>query len=97
MAAGMALNSARFVRVTTAAALLSGVALLLGACSQTPGYPTLPVGDGLGQKTLTQAEQNAEIKDLSQSQVQNTAEAKRAGKPGAELPRYIPASVEQAQ
>jgi hypothetical protein len=73
-------------------ALLAG-GMVLAACSQTPGFPSLPAGDVIGQETLTPAQQQAEIKDLNDAQVQNTAVA--AG--SESQPKYIPASVTPAE
>ena len=65
----------------------------LAGCSQAPSFPSLPDTNIFGQKTLTPAQQDAEIKDLTEAQVQNTAQAGETESP----PKYIPASVTKAQ
>ncbi|MEZ5926477.1 MAG: hypothetical protein R3D57_19070 [Hyphomicrobiaceae bacterium] len=65
----------------------------MAGCSQAPGFPKLPIGDIIGQKTLTPAEQREEIKDLSTAQAENVAQA--SSPEGA--PKYIPASVNTDQ
>ncbi len=77
----------------TAAAGVLAAGLFLGGCSQTPGYPTLPDGDVIGQTILTPKQQDAEIKDLTDAQAQNTAQADTSSK----APKYIPASVSQTE
>ncbi len=85
-------GNVRIIELTLAAGVLA-VGLLVGGCSQTPGYPTLPEGDVIGQTTLTPKQQDAEIKDLTDAQAQNTAEAE----PSAKTPKYIPASVSETE
>jgi hypothetical protein len=77
----------RWISTATAAAF---VAASLAGCSQVPVFPALPDGDVIGRETLTPAEQDAEIKELADAQVQNTAEA---GGKGVQ-PQYIPASTD---
>ena len=54
-----------------------GVALAatLAGCAGAPSFPALPVGDAIGQKTLTPKEQEAEIKSLSDAQAENSEAA----------------------
>lgn len=63
------------------------IASAVAGCANAPGYPTLPVGDVIGQKTLSPTEQEAEIKSLNDAQSQNSQAAGAAGQP-----EYIPAS-----
>jgi hypothetical protein len=65
----------------------------LAGCAQAPGFPSLPSGDVFGQRTLTPDEQDAEIKELADAQVQNTAQATGSQSP----PQYIPASTIDVQ
>ena len=69
------------------------VAAWLGGCSQLPSYPSLPIGDVIGQKTLTPEQRDAEIKELSDAQAENTAQAT----PTAKQPEVIPASVTKTE
>jgi hypothetical protein len=66
----------------------ASLAASLAGCGNAPSYPTLPVGDVIGQRTLTPKEQEAEIKSLSDAQVATT----QAADPAPE-PQYIPASA----
>lgn len=88
----MKAGAARITKLTAAAGLIA-VGLLAGGCSQAPDYPTLPVGDVIDQQTLTPKQQDAEIKDLTAAQAQNTAQAE----PPSTQPNYIPASVSKAE
>lgn len=73
-------------------AAIAMATVLLAGCSQLPAYPSLPIGDVIGQKTLTPEQQDAEIKDLSEAQVENTAQAD-SSKP----PEYLPASTSETE
>lgn len=64
-------------------------AALIAGCSQMPAFPKLPIGDVIGQETLTPAQQEAEIKELADAQVRNTTDAGGTGM----APPYAPASV----
>ena len=54
----------RMIRRVALAACLASPVLALGGCA-AGNYPTLPGLGGLGQKTLTPAEQDAKIKQLA--------------------------------
>jgi hypothetical protein len=84
--------SCKKIRVGDMMALAIMLAVLAG-CSQLPEFPKLPIGDVIGQVTLTPAEQEAEIKELADAQVQNAAQASDA----AESPQQIPASVSEPE
>lgn len=88
-------GKARNIELTLAAGLLAA-GLLMGGCSQTPGYPTLPEEDVIGQTTLTPKQQDAEIKDLTDAQAQNTAQAEPPSKV-PKMPKYIPAPVSETE